>query len=214
MSVLLAARWLFPRPHDFELSPALAETEGLARVFGIYIVAVAFIAAGYADFPLIAYHFDKAQIMSAAWIPILFAIAMGVDGIGALALGSLFDRICIRTMVLATIVSAAAAPLVFLGNFPLAVIGIACWGVGTGAQDSVMRATMARLAPQQRRATAFGIMNAVYGLAWFAGSVLLGVLYDRSVVTVVVASMLLQAMAIPVFVWLAMRESNAAARAS
>jgi MFS family permease len=76
-------------------------------------------------------------------------------------------------MVLATIASAAAAPLVFLGNFPLAVIGMACWGLGTGAQDSVMRATIARLAPQQRRATAFGIMNAVYGVAWFAGSVLL-----------------------------------------
>src|SRR5439155_24246091 len=153
----------------------------------------------------IAYHFDKAQIMPAAWIPILFAVAMGVDGVGALALGSLFDRIGIRTMILATIVSAAAAPLVFLGNFPLAVIGMACWGLGTGAQDSIMRATVARLAPQQRRATAFGIMNAVYGLAWFAGSVLLGVLYDLSLLAVVLASAVLQAAALPIFIRLAAR---------
>jgi MFS family permease len=80
---------------------------------------------------------------------------MAVDGLGALALGSLFDRIGIWTMALATIVSAAAAPLVFLGNFPLAVIGMACWGVGTGAQDSVMRATIspdeARPAPAADR---------------------------------------------------------------
>jgi len=206
MGVLLAARYLFPRPHDFELAPPPLEREGLAPVFWIYIVAVAFIAAGYADFPLIAYHFDKAQIMPAAWIPILYAVAMGVDGVGALVLGSLFDRIGIRTMILATIASAAAAPLVFLGDFPLAVIGMACWGVGTGAQDSIMRATVSRLAPQQRRATAFGIMNAIYGLAWFAGSVLLGVLYDRSIVAVVLASMLLQAAALPIFTWLAARE--------
>ena len=206
MGVLLAARYLFPRPHDFELAPPPLEREGLAPVFWIYIVAVAFIAAGYADFPLIAYHFDKAQIMPAAWIPILYAVAMGVDGVGALVLGSLFDRIGIRTMILATIASAAAAPLVFLGDFPLAVIGMACWGVGTGAQDSIMRATVSRLAPQQRRATAFGIMNAIYGLAWFAGSVLLGVLYDRSIVAVVLASMLLQAAALPIFAWLAARE--------
>ena len=132
---------------------------------------------------------------------------MAVDGLGALALGSLFDRIGIWTMVLATIVSAAAAPLVFLGNFPLAVIGMACWGVGTGAQDSVMRATISRLAPQQRRATAFGIMNAVYGVAWFAGSVLLGVLYDLSLVAVVLTSALLQAVALPIFVRLARREA-------
>ncbi len=206
MGVLLAARYLFPRPHDFELAPPPLEREGLAPVFWIYIVAVAFIAAGYADFPLIAYHFDKAQIMPAAWIPILYAVAMGVDGVGALVLGSLFDRIGIRTMILATVASAAAAPLVFLGDFPLAVIGMACWGVGTGAQDSIMRATVSRLAPQQRRATAFGIMNAIYGLAWFAGSVLLGVLYDRSIVAVVLASMLLQAAALPIFTWLAARE--------
>src|SRR5439155_17118868 len=105
--------------------PPLSETQGLAPVFWVYIVAVAFIAAGYADFPLIAYHFDKAQIMPAAWIPILFAVAMGVDGVGALALGSLFDRIGICKMILATIVSDAAAPLVVLRNFPLAVIGMA-----------------------------------------------------------------------------------------
>jgi MFS family permease len=205
IAVLLAARYLFPRPHDFELAPPPLEGEGLAPIFWVYIVAVAFIAAGYADFSLIAYHFDKAQIMPGTWIPILYAVAMAVDGLGALALGSLFDRIGIWTMVLATIASAAAAPLVFLGNLPLAILGMACWGLGTGAQDSVMRATISRLAPQQRRATAFGIMNAVYGVAWFAGSVLLGVLYDLSLVAVVLTSALLQAAALPIFVRLAAR---------
>ena len=206
MGVLLAARYLFPRPHDFELAPPPLEGAGLAPVFWVYIVAVAFIAAGYADFSLIAYHFDKARIMPGAWIPILYAVAMAVDGVGALVLGSLFDRIGIRTMMLATIVSAAAAPLVFLGNFPMTIIGMACWGVGTGAQDSIMRATISRLAPQQRRATAFGIMNAVYGIAWFAGSVLLGALYDVSIVSVALVSAVLQAAALPIFVWLAARE--------
>ena len=207
MGILLAARFLFPRPHDFELAPPPLESTGFAPVFWVYIVAVAFIAAGYADFALIAYHFDKAQVMPAAWIPIVYAIAMAVDGLGALALGSLFDRIGIRTMILATIASALSAPLVFLGNFPMAVLGMACWGVGTGAQDSVMRATISRLAPQQRRATAFGIMNAVYGVAWFLGSVLLGVLYDASILAVVLVSGLLQAAALPVFAWLAAREN-------
>jgi MFS family permease len=97
--------------------------------------------------------------------------------------------------------------LVFLGRLPAAAIGMACWGLGTGAQDSIMRATIARLAPQQRRGTAFGIMNAAYGVAWFAGSVLLGVLYDRSIWGVVVASTLLQLAAVPIFLRLATRHS-------
>ena len=192
----------------FELAPPALVGEGLSRTFWISIAAVAFIAAGYADFSLIAYHFAKGDVMPVIWIPIVYAIAMAVDGAGALVLGSLFDRIGIRTMVLATVISAAAAPLVFLGNLPAAALGMACWGLGTGAQDSIMRATIARLAPQLRRGTAFGIMNAVYGVAWFAGSVLLGVLYDRSILAVVLASTVLQLMAGSIFMRLAACEAG------
>ncbi|HEY1258285.1 MAG TPA: MFS transporter [Xanthobacteraceae bacterium] len=208
MAVLLGARHLFPRPRDFEIASSPLAGEGLPALFWIAIGGVALIAAGYADFALIAFHFAKADVMSAAWIPIVYALAMAVDGVGGLVLGSLFDRIGIRTMVAATIMSAAAAPLVFLGAWPAAPIGMACWGLGTGAQDSIMRATIARMAPQPRRATAFGIMNAVYGVAWFAGSVLLGVLYDASVGAVAGASALLQLAAAPVFMLLAAREVN------
>jgi len=203
ISLVLAARLLFPRPHDFDLAPAALETAGLAPNFRVYLAAVALIAAGYADFALIAFHFGKAAVMPATWIPIAYAIAMAVDGAAGLVLGSLFDRIGLRAMILATVVSAAAAPLVFLGGFGSAVVGMVCWGVGTGAQESIMRATVAQLAPRDRRATAFGIFNAVYGVAWFAGSVLLGILYDRSIAGVVIASTGLQAAALPVLYWLA-----------
>ena len=196
--LVLAARWLFPRPRDFELAPPALDVAGLSPIFRTYLVAVALIAAGYADFALIAYHFDKAGVMPATSIPIVYAIAMAVDGASGLVLGSLFDRIGLRAMILATLISAAAAPLVFLGGFAAAVFGMACWGVGTGAQDSIMRATISQLAPQDRRAIAFGIFNAVYGIAWFAGSVSLGVLYDRSIVAAAIASAALQAAALPV----------------
>jgi len=205
ISLVLAARLSFPQPRDFELAPPPLDTTGLAPSFRVYLVAVALIAAGYADFALIAYHFGKASVMPATWIPIVYAVAMAVDGAAGLALGSLFDRIGLRAMILATLVSAAAAPLVFLGGFAAAVLGMACWGIGTGAQESVMRATVSQLAPQHRRATAFGIFNAVYGVAWFAGSVLLGVLYDLSIVMVAMVSMALQALAVPVLFWLARR---------
>ena len=205
ISLVLAARLSFPEPRDFELAPPPLDTAGLAPGFRVYLVAVALIAAGYADFALIAYHFGKASVMPATWIPIVYAVAMAVDGAAGLALGSLFDRIGLRAMILATLISAAAAPLVFLGGFAAAVLGMACWGIGTGAQESVMRATVSQLAPQHRRATAFGIFNAVYGVAWFAGSVLLGVLYDLSIVMVAMVSMALQALAVPVLFWLARR---------
>jgi MFS family permease len=83
---------------------------------------------------------------------------------------------------------------------------MACWGLGTGAQESVMRATVARLAPSERRGTAFGIFNAVYGVAWFVGSAVLGVVYDHSVLAVAVLAAALQAAALPIFARLALRE--------
>ena len=178
MAVLLAARYLFPRPKDFDLAPALA-TKGLPRVFWVYMVAIAFIAAGYADFALIAFHFDTSGVVPAAWIPLLYAIAMATDGVAALVLGRAFDRVGLWTMVAATLASAAAAPLVFLGDLRAAAVGMALWGIGMGAQESVMRAEVAAMAPKERRGTAFGIMNIIYGVAWFAGSALLGVLYER-----------------------------------
>jgi MFS family permease len=208
ISLVSAARLMFPRPRDFELAPPALDTAGLAPIFRVYLVAVAFIAAGYADFALIAYHFDKSAVMPATWIPIVYAIAMAVDGAAGLALGSLFDRVGLWAMILATVISAAAAPLVFLGGFASAVLGMACWGIGTGAQESVMRATISQLAPQDRRATAFGIFNAVYGVAWFVGSVLLGVLYDLSIVAVATTSMALQAAALPVLYGLARRPAQ------
>jgi hypothetical protein len=38
-------------------SPAEVTRTGLPRVFWIYLAAAALVAAGFADFPLIAYHF-------------------------------------------------------------------------------------------------------------------------------------------------------------
>jgi MFS family permease len=202
LAVLLAARLLYPRPRDFELSGPALERHGLQASFWVYLAAVALIAAGYADFPLIAYHFGRAEVIAPAWIPVLYAVAMATDAIAALALGRLFDRIGLITMVLATLGSLLAPPLAFLGGPTGAVVGMALWGVGMGAQESVMRAAIAQVAPAERRGTAYGIFNTLYGVAWFVGSVLLGALYDWSILALVAVAVFLQAMALPVLWWL------------
>lgn len=200
--VLLTARFSYPRPRDFDLTPPEFTRRGLPRAFWIYLAAVALIAAGYADFPLVAYHFGKTGVLSAAWIPVVYAVAMATDAIAALLLGRWFDRVGLRAMVLATVGSALAAPLAFLGGPALAVAGMALWGVGMGAQESIMRAAIAGFAPPDRRATAYGLFNAVYGVAWFVGSVTLGALYDWSIMGLVAASVILQAAALPALLWL------------
>jgi MFS family permease len=197
LGVLVLARLLYPHPRDFEIGTPPLETQGFPRVFWLYLVAVGLIAAGYADFPLIAYHFQKTSLASEGWIPVFYMVAMGVDAVAALVCGRLFDRLGFAVLGSVALVSLLFAPLVFLGNFGVAMLGMALWGVGMGAQESIMRAAVAGMVPATRRGTAYGVFNTGYGLLWFAGSALMGVLYDVSLPALIVFSVVAQLLAVP-----------------
>ncbi len=79
------------------------------------------------------------------------------------------------------------------------------WGVGMGAQESILKAAVAAMVPMDRRGSAFGIFYLCYGLAWFVGSTLMGVLYDHSVMGLVIFSFVTQLAAVPVLLWVSKR---------
>lgn len=198
LSVLLIGQRIYPNPRDFEPKTPIFTGEGLPRKFWVYLGAVALIAAGYADFPLIAYHFQTKAVASANTIPLFYALAMGVSGIAALVFGHLFDRRGISILMIAAFLSSFFAPLVFLGNSGLALLGMTLWGVGMGAQESILKAAIAGMVPVDKRASAYGIFATGYGLSWFLGSALMGILYDRSISALVVFSVIIQLTAIPI----------------
>jgi len=200
--VLVISRFLYPRPHDLEVKIPELDTKGFKRVYWLYIVAVALIAAGFADFPLIAYHFQKTALVSAELIPIFYAVAMGVDALSALLFGKLFDKLGVSIMILVAVLSSLFAPLVFLGGFYLAFLGMALWGVSMGAQESVMRSSVAMMSTIKRRGSAYGIFNTIYGISWFAGSLTLGILYGVSITYLVIFSILIQLTSIPFFIYM------------
>jgi MFS family permease len=196
--VLLVARSQFPAPRDLEVVEPIRQPSTLPAKFWTFSVAAAFIGAGYADFSLLAYHFGKAAIVAPPWIPILYAVAMVAAAGAALWLGRRFDRTGILVLVPVTAISALSAPLAFLGGPALVTVGVICWGIGMGAQESVMRAVIGSMAPPDRRGTAFGLFHTIFGVAWFVGSSLLGIIYDHSVVGVAVLSLVLQLLALPI----------------
>lgn len=201
LGVLVIARWLYPRPRDLEMAPLELETKGFPRAFWIYLAAVALVAAGYADFPLIAYHFHKVAAVSDSWIPVFYAVAMGVDALAALLFGAFFDKVGLSILIISALLSSFFAPLVFLGGFSLALVGVALWGVGMGAQESIMRAAVAGMVSAKRRGAAYGIFNAGYGIFWFLGSALMGFLYDYSIPGLIVFSIGMQLASIPLLLW-------------
>lgn len=205
LSVLLNIQRRYPNPQEFEAKAVELTGEGLSRQFWIYLAGMMLVAFGFADFPLIAFHWQNTGLTSAATIPLLYAVAMATDAIAALILGRWFDRYGIVTLALAILTAALFAPLTFLGNLQLALLGMALWGIGMGAQESIMKAAVAAMVPAHKRGSAFGIFYLCYGVAWFAGSVLLGVLYDRLIAAVVTVSLIAQLAAVPVLWWVSRR---------
>lgn len=198
MALVLAAARAYPHPRDLApLSRPILET-GFPWSFWMYCLAGGLIGAGYADFALVAYHFGDARIIAPAWIPVFYAIAMLAAGAAALVLGRLLDRFGIVVVLGASLVAALATPLVFLGGFGAALAGVVLWGIGMGAQDSVLKAALGHFVPAERRATGYGTYDMMRGVAWFLGSLLLGFLYDHSIAAVVATSLGLQVLAAPV----------------
>ncbi len=172
----------------------------MPKVFWVYFAGAALVGAGFADFPLIAYHFEKAKVVSTAAVPVFYAIAMAAGGAGSLIFGRLFDRYGIRLLVPLTILSGIYAPLVFLGGFGMSLIGVILWGIGSGVQESIIPAAVARMVSADRRASAFGIFTGGYGIAWFAGSTVIGLLFGVSLPLVAAFSIVAEVAALPLFI--------------
>lgn len=203
--LVLTARLLYPKPEDMERSQFASVQTDLPRVFWIYLLGAILVAAGFADYPLAAYHFTRAGTVSGTWIAIFYSVAMAASGVGSLVLGRLFDRYGFTVLVTLTAVSTLFAPLVFLGGFWLALLGAAIWGLGMGVHESIIPAAVSPMVSRRRRASAFGTFTAGYGIFWFIGSAVIGVLYDLSVPAVVAFCMATQLAAVPIFIWIGRR---------
>ena len=196
---LLFARWARSREGTPPPAPA---SKHLPNVFWIYVGAAGLLALGFVDFPLLAFHFQKNSLTKPEVIPLLYAAAMGVNGLTALVCGRLFDRFGIQIIGFGILVSLLALPFGFLGGTSGVYVSVACWATGLGAQDATLRSGISQVVSMNKRGTAFGAFNAVYGVLWFLGSVTMGVLYDFSLLALVVFGIAAQLAAAIVFFWL------------
>lgn len=172
-----------------------AKAQALPKAFWFYAASSALVAFGFADFTLMSFHFGKLGIMGGEAIALFYAAAMASDGIASLVFGRWFDKAGLKVVFGAIVMGLAIAPLAFLGGFWGAAIGTLIWGATLGVHESVMAAGVATLVPLHARARAFGIFTALFGIAWFAGSAVLGALYDQSLTALVVVATMAQALA-------------------
>ena len=189
IALVIASRVRYPDPRSLrpESTPDDARAS-LGRSYTRYLIGAALLAAGLADWALIAFHLGGSGAVPMRWLAIVYAGAMAVDAISALVVGRIFDRAQaargaaggVGVLAVVALIAAAYGPLVFLSPGAVTLAGVALWAFAASATDSVGKAVVSQLTPSKVRGRAFGGYYAIYGAAWWIGSAITGELYDRS----------------------------------
>ena len=211
--LLLATKHYFPNPEQFEPEEKEFVPFKMKKEFVFYIAGISLFAFGFIDYSLIIMHVSKtyaglgaqlaktSALVNGGTLPLLYAGAMLVDAVAALVFGLMYDKNGVRALALSTIISAPFAIFAFgMNSVPALLFGIALWGVGMGAQESILKAAVTKMVPKSSRATGYGVFECSFGVFWFLGSWLLGVLYDISIPAMIAVSVAAQLAAIPLYI--------------
>lgn len=210
--LLLVTRRKFPHPDTFEPEVKAHETFRLDKTFLFYLAGISLFAFGFMDYSIIIMHVSRtfvtvgaelaetSTLVSTGTLPLLYAGAMLVDAVAALAFGLAYDRRGMNVLILSTVISAPFALFIFTARtLPVLLFGILLWGIGMGAQESILKAAVSTIVPKHNRATGYGMFEFAFGIFWFLGSWLSGVLYDISLPAMIAVSVVAQLLAIPFY---------------
>jgi MFS family permease len=163
--LVLFSKYKYPHPEMFEKKEEKDTTFSFQKSFVFYMIAISLFAFGFADFTLITLHAANANVFPTSTLSLLYALAMAVDAFAALFFGWLFDMIGLKALMLSTLISSSFAAFVFLTDNPGVIIaGIVIWGIGMGAQESIMKAAVSKIIPSDMRSTGFGIFETGFGI--------------------------------------------------
>jgi len=202
LAVLAIARKKVPSPQKLEApgETSRPNIQGkLPKVFWFYTVFTLFSMAGFANFQLISYHLKVQAIVPDAHIPLIYAIAMGVDALAALLVGKTYDKIGLISLLAVPFLTLPIPFLAFSHSYSLVLIGIVLWGVVMGIQETIMRAAVADLTSVERRGFAYGIFNTALGAGWLLGGALMGLLYEISINYLILFAVVMELISIPLF---------------
>ena len=210
--LLLVTRRRFPNPEQFEPEPKEHVPFRMRKSFVLYIAGISCFAFGFIDYSLIIMHVSRtytglaaslaetSSLVTEGTLPLLYAGAMLVDAAAALVFGHLYDKVGVKALMISTLLSSVFAVFVFsIHSIPMLLLGVALWGIGMGAQESILKAVVTSMVPKDCRATGYGIFECSFGIFWFLGSWIMGVLYDLSIPAMVTVSVIAQLAAIPLY---------------
>lgn len=192
--ILLFTRYKYKNPESFEKTKYndITTTSLKDKKFIYYMLFIFFSVLGFVTFPIIAYYFLDHNLMTAATVPVLYAVAMGIDGLFALLIGKVYDNKGNIILYLIPIMTILMALFVFTNNFMLAIIAIIFWGCTMGIHETILKAIIADIIDPSNRGKAYGIFNTIYGLSFLIGSSLIGLIYNYSIIAIIIMVLIVE----------------------
>ncbi len=162
-----------PGPRRFSREAMAA----LGRPFWMLTALAALIAVARLSEPFLILRASDAGL-GLTWTPLVLSILSATYAATAWPVGHLSDRLGGRGLLaLSLAVLAAAYACLIAGGLPLALAGVALWGLHMGLSQGVLTAALSRLLPASLRGTGFGLYNLAGGLATLAANGLAGGLW-------------------------------------
>ncbi len=189
-----------PGPADAPTTLGTTVRQRLPVPFWMFAASSGATTAGLVTFGVISYHLTTDRVVDVALVPVVYAGAMAVGAVAALATGWLYERVAGRILLVLPALVVAVPLLAFTDSVWPAVLGVLVWGAAVGVQDSTVKALVADLVPAGRRAGAYGSFAAVQGAAAVLGGGLAGWLYERSLAGLVVVVAFTQLVALALLI--------------
>lgn len=193
VALIVTSYVLYPEIKSVEGRSTLA-IKGFNKPFYLYIASIAFLSIGFIHWGIISYHLGR--YILGELIALAYSIAMLSDAIIAIPIGIAYDRIGVRSLMLAPIM-AAIIPLMLFTNTILSIAIVAClWGIVIAVYETIMRAAIADFVPGHIMPMAYGLFGLTYGISWAIGSIMISYLYSINLYAMTIFIILCESLSI------------------
>lgn len=167
----------------------------LPAKFKFYILAVMLNTMGLIHWSLILY---STTALSTAWITaILYMSIQGIDALIAPISGHFYDKYGKTVLTIPFLLSIVPSILTVLGGWGNLIISGILFGVIYGMQESIYRAAVADLVTIDKRGTAYGLFNSIYGIGLLLSGAIFGYMMKISLINIaIIYSIIIQIIAL------------------
>ncbi len=113
---------------------SIVEPGSLPVHFYAFAVSCALGTLGLMTFGVISYHFVEAGLLTAALVPVVYAVAMAAEAVAAVVTGLAYDRWGAGVLFSLPIMIVAVPALTLANILTIVLVGVLVWGAATGVK--------------------------------------------------------------------------------